>query len=260
MPGRDLAIPLNRNIELIQIRRLVSSVGIAGGLCLARAYGVDGGITARNCRLLKHLGGRGRARSALLGMLGGGIDLIVSHRVGRRHLELKGGLGTQILPVALNGDLRLGGRDSVDGAVGRDGGGGNGERVVAGHQLHAATVFVNVERFAYGRTVGILPAHLHGNLGAGRAIEPRGVHANLHRHHRVRIGGGSGSLFLLVSIPSGIARAPGDERDGNDAGNHQVAALGRHLAMANLGFARRGNGRKGNIAHGDGLVHDRSGA
>ena len=45
-------------------------------------------------------------------------------------LELKGGLGTQILPIALNGDLRLGGRDGVDGAVCRDGGGSDGERVI----------------------------------------------------------------------------------------------------------------------------------
>ena len=38
--------------------------------------------------------------------------------------------------------------------------------VIAGQQLNAATVLVNVERFAHGRTVGILTAHLHGNLGA----------------------------------------------------------------------------------------------
>ncbi len=30
--------------------------------------------------------------------------------------------------------------------------------------------------------------------------------------------------------------------------------------MADLGLACRGNGRQGNIAHGDGLVHGRSGA
>ena len=71
----------------------------------------------------------------------------------------------------------------------------------------------------------------------------------------MRIGGGNGGLLLLISVPSRIARAAGDERDGHDAGNHQIAALGRHFAMANLSFVCRGNGRQGNIAHGDGLVH-----
>ena len=75
-------------------------------------------------------------------------------------------MSAQILPVILDRNLGLGGRDGVDGAVGRDGGGGDGERVIAGQQLNAATVLVNVERFAHGRTVGILTAHLHGNLGA----------------------------------------------------------------------------------------------
>ena len=69
------------------------------------------------------------------------------------------------------------------------------------------------------------------------------------------IGGGSGSLLLLISVPGSIACTAGDERDGYDTGDHQIAALGRHLAMANLGLACRGNGRQGNIAHGDGLVH-----
>lgn len=70
------------------------SIGIARGLRFARAHGIDGGVAPRGCRLLKYLGGRGGARTAFLGILGGGIDLVVSHRVGRRHLELKGGLGT----------------------------------------------------------------------------------------------------------------------------------------------------------------------
>lgn len=83
------------------------SVGIAGGLSLACAYGVGGGIAARNCRLLEYLCRGGRACAPFLGILGGGIDLVVSHRVGRRYLELKGGLSAQILPIALNGDLRL---------------------------------------------------------------------------------------------------------------------------------------------------------
>ena len=83
------------------------------------------------------------------------------------------------------------------------------------------------------------------------------MHANLHRHHRVCTGGDSGSLLLLISVPGSIAYAAGDERDGHNAGNHQVAALGRHFTMTNLGFVRRGNGRQGNIAHGDGLVHGR---
>ena len=144
----------------------MSSIGVAGRLRLAGAHGVGRGVASRGCRLLEYLCDRGGIHPAFLGILGGGIDLVVGHRVGRRHLELKGGLGTQILPIALNGDLRLGGRDGVDGAVGRDGGGGNGERVIAGQQLNAATVLVNIERFAHGRTVGILPAHLHGNLGA----------------------------------------------------------------------------------------------
>ena len=67
--------------------------------------------------------------------------------------------------------------------------------------------------------------------------------------------GNYGGLLLLVSVPSRIARAAGDERDGHDTGDHQIAALGRHLAMADLGFVCRGNGRQGNIAHGDGLIH-----
>ena len=54
---------------------------------------------------------------------------------------------------------------------------------------------------------------------------------------------GGGGLLLLISVPGGIACAAGDERDGHNAGNHQVAALGRHLAMTNLGFACRRNGR-----------------
>ena len=57
-------------------------------------------------------------------------------------------MSAQILPVILDRNLGLGGRDGVDGAVGRDGGGGDGERVIAGQQLNAATVLVNVERFA----------------------------------------------------------------------------------------------------------------
>ena len=73
----------------------------------------------------------------------------------------------------------------------------------------------------------------------------------------MRIGGGNGSLLLLISVPGGIARAAGNERDGHNACHHQIAALGRHLAMAVFGFARRGNRRQGNITHGDGLVHGR---
>lgn len=69
------------------------------------------------------------------------------------------------------------------------------------------------------------------------------------------IGGDSGSLLLLISVPGSIACTAGDERDGHDTGDHQIAALGRHLAMADLGLACRGNGRQGYIAHGDGLVH-----
>ena len=86
------------------------------------------------------------------------------------------------------------------------------------------------------------------------------MHANLHRHHGVRIGGDNGRLFLLISVPGGIARASGNERDGYNACHHQIAALGRHLAMAVFGFTRRGNRRQGNITHGDGLVYDRGGA
>ena len=69
------------------------------------------------------------------------------------------------------------------------------------------------------------------------------------------IGGDSGSLLLLISVPDSIACTAGDKRNGHSAGNHQIAALGRHLTMTNLGLACRGNGRQGNIAHGDGLVH-----
>ena len=58
------------------------SVGIAGGLSLACAYGVGGGIAARNCRPLEYLCRGGRARAAFFGVLGGGIDLVVGHRVG----------------------------------------------------------------------------------------------------------------------------------------------------------------------------------
>ena len=128
----------------------MSSVGIAGRLCLLRAHSVGGGVAPCGCCLLEHLGGGGGARATFLGILGGGIDLVVSHRVGRRHLELKGGLAAQVLSVALDSDLRLGGRDGIDSAVGRDGGGGDGERVIAGQQLDAATVLINVERFAHG--------------------------------------------------------------------------------------------------------------
>ena len=126
------------------------SIGIARGLRLTCAYGVGGGIAARNCRLLEYLCRGGRARATFLGILGGGIDLVVSHRVGRRHLKFKGGLSAQVLPIALDRDLRLGGRDGIDSAIGRDGGGGDGERVIAGQQLDAATVLINVERFAHG--------------------------------------------------------------------------------------------------------------
>ena len=62
---------------------------------------------------------------------------------------------------------------------------------------------------------------------------------------------------MLISVPGSIACAAGDERDGHNAGNHQVAALGRYLAVTGLGLMCRGNGRQGNIAHGDGLVHGR---
>ena len=116
-------------------------------------------------------------------------------------------------------------------------------------------MLVNIECFAYGGSVRILATYLYGNLGAGGTVEPRGMYANLHRHHRVGIGGDSGSLLLLISVPGSIACTTGDERDGHVTGDHQIAALGRHLAMANLGLACRGNGRQGNIAHGDGLVH-----
>ena len=83
------------------------------------------------------------------------------------------------------------------------------------------------------------------------------MHANLHRHHGMGVCGKHGSLLLLISVPGSIACAAGNKRDGYDAGNHQIAALGRHFAMANRGLACRGNGRQGNIAHGDGLVHGR---
>ena len=89
-------------------------------------------------------------------------------------------MSAQILPVILDRNLGLGGRDGVDGAVGRDGGGGDGERVIAGQQLNAATVLVNIERFAHGGAISVLAAHLYGNLGAGRTVEARGMHANLH--------------------------------------------------------------------------------
>ena len=69
------------------------------------------------------------------------------------------------------------------------------------------------------------------------------MHANLHRHHRVRTGGDSGSLLLLISVPGSIACAAGDERDGHNAGNHQVAALGRYLAVTGLGLMCRRNRR-----------------
>ena len=166
MPGSNLTVPLDGDIELIQIRRLMPSIGIARGLRFARVHGVSGGITASGCCLLKYLGGRGRAATAFLGIFGRGIDLVVGHRVCRRYLKLKGCLSAQVLPVALYADLRLGGRHGINGTVGCDGGPSDGERVIAGQQLNAATVLVNVERFAHGRTVGILPAHLHGNLGA----------------------------------------------------------------------------------------------
>lgn len=71
------------------------------------------------------------------------------------------------------------------------------------------------------------------------------MHANLHRHHRVGIGGGGGSLLLLISVPGSIACTAGDERDGHDTGDQQIAALGRHLAMANLGLACRGTDGRG---------------
>lgn len=66
-----------------------------------RAHGIDGGVAPRGCCLLEHFGSRGGARTALLGILGGGIDLIVSHRVGRSHLELKGGLALKSCPSLL---------------------------------------------------------------------------------------------------------------------------------------------------------------
>jgi len=94
LPSCDLAVPLDGNIELVEVGCLVASVSITGCLCLLRAHGIDGGVAPRGCCLLEHLGSRGGARTALFGILGGGIDLVVSHRVGRRHLELKGGLGT----------------------------------------------------------------------------------------------------------------------------------------------------------------------
>lgn len=77
------------------------SIGVAGCLRLACAHGVGGGITASGCRLLKYLGGRGRATTALLGIFGGGIDLVVGYRVGRRHLELKGSLALKSCPSLL---------------------------------------------------------------------------------------------------------------------------------------------------------------
>ena len=233
------------------------SIGVAGRLRLARTHGIDGGVTARGCRLLEHLCDRGRARAALLGVLGRGIDLVVGHRVCRRYLKLKGCLSAQVLPVALYANLRLGGWHGVNGTVSCDGGPSDGERIVARQQLNTATVLINIERLAHGGAVRVLPAHLHGNLGAGGTVEPCGMYANLHRHHGVGVDGSDGGLFLLVSVPSGIARAAGNERGGNDAGNHQIASLGRHLVMASLGFACRGNGRQGNIAHGDGLVDGR---
>ena len=69
------------------------------------------------------------------------------------------------------------------------------------------------------------------------------MYANLHRHHGMGVCGNHGGLLLPVSIPSGIACAAGDKRDGYDACHHQVAALGRHLTVTNLGFACRRNGR-----------------
>ena len=86
------------------------------------------------------------------------------------------------------------------------------------------------------------------------------MYTNLHRHHRVGIGGGDGSLLLPVSVPGCVACAAGSERNDHSAGDHQIAALGRHLAVTGLGLMCRGNGRQGNIAHGDGLVHGRRGA
>ena len=93
MPSLDLAVPLDGDIELVEVGCLVTGVGITGCLCLLRAHGIDGGVAPRGCRLLEHLGGGGGARASLLGIFGGGIDLVVGYRVGRRHLELKGGLG-----------------------------------------------------------------------------------------------------------------------------------------------------------------------
>ena len=142
----------------------MSSIGVAGRLRLAGAHGVGCGVASRGCRLLEYLCDRGGIHPALLGIFGRGIDLVAGHRVGRRHLKLKGGLGTQILPVALYADLRLGGRHGVNGTVGCDGGPSDGERIVTGQQLDAATVLVNVERFAHRRAVGVLATHLHGDL------------------------------------------------------------------------------------------------
>ena len=220
MPSLDLAVPLDGDIELVEVGCLVTGVGIAGRLCLLRAHGIDGGVAPRGCCLLEHFGSRGRARAAFLGILGGGIDLVVGHCVGRGHLKFKGGLSAQVLPIALDRNLCLGGRDGVDGAVGRDGGGGDGERVIAGQQLNAATMLVNVERFAHGGSVRILATHLYGNLGAGGTVEPRGMYTNLHRHHRVGIGGDDGSLLLPVSVPGCVACAAGDKRNGHSAGDH----------------------------------------
>ncbi len=65
------------------------SVGIAGGLSLACAYGVGGGIAACNCRLLEYLCRGGTVRPAFFGILGGGIDLVVSHLSAEGTLSLK---------------------------------------------------------------------------------------------------------------------------------------------------------------------------
>ena len=94
MPSLDLAVPFDGDIELVEVGCLVTGVGITGCLCLLRAQGIDGGVAPRGCRLLEHLGGGGGARASLLGIFGGGIDLVVGYRVGRRHLEFKGSLGT----------------------------------------------------------------------------------------------------------------------------------------------------------------------
>lgn len=71
------------------------------------------------------------------------------------------------------------------------------------------------------------------------------MYANLHRHHGMGVCGNYGGLLLLVSVPSRIARAAGDERDSHDTGDHQIAALGRHLTMTNLGFVCRGADGRG---------------